>query len=86
MTDLVSLVPGLPETDSFKQNRNDTDKKEQIISEESPDEQRKAFRASGKDPVEVIHEAAFLGAAGTGKRRIACADKQQETESQQLAP
>ena len=74
------------EPDSFQQYHDYTGEQEQVIGEEPPDQQGKAFGSAGEDSVEIVHKAALLGTAGAGKGSITGADKEQEAQGQQFVP
>ena len=74
------------EDDSFNQNGKNPDDQENIESEETPDQQRQTDGSVLKNIPEIQQKTALLRAAGTGKRGIACADKQQAADGQNLMP
>ena len=70
------------EADFLQQESNHADKQENVIGEETPDQQGQVLGAAGEDSVEIVHEAALLGAAGAGKGRVACADEEEKPQEE----
>ena len=60
------------QNDLLKQNHSYADDQKNIKGKKPPCKERHTNRSVQENPAEIQHKAAFLCAACTGKRRIAC--------------